>query len=271
MKLGVLINLRKPDMEDQFEKVRRLGFDYCQVCCWDMSLYTDEVAENIKANCKKYNVEISTFWAGWRDPVIWNFYEGPITLGLVPDDYRAVRIEDLKAGSDFAKKLGVKQLATHVGFLPEVPYTEKYRSIVEALKVVVKYCKENDQHFLFETGQETPITLLRTIQDIGLDNVGINLDPANLICYGKANPIDALDTIGSYVLDVHAKDAVYPVDGRKLGRQTPLGEGKVNFPEFIKKLKSIGYDGHITIEREIEGEQQEKDILAGKAMIEALF
>ena len=71
--------------------------------------------------------------------------------------------------------------------------------------------------------------------------------------------------------DVHAKDALYPTDGYKLGVETPLGEGKVNFPAFVAKLKELGYDGVLTIEREISGEQQTKDIIAGKAFLEALI
>ena len=136
---------------------------------------------------------------------------------------------------------------------------------------MANYVKANGQYFLFETGQETPVTLLRTIEDIGTDNLGINLDPANLILYGKANPVDALDVFGKYVRDVHAKDGLYPTDGKHLGRETPLGEGKVDFPRLIAKLREVGYDGSLTIEREISGEQQLKDILRGKALLEELI
>ena len=100
-----------------------------------------------------------------------------------------------------------------------------------------------------------------------MDNVGVNLDPANLILYGKANPVDALDTIGTYVRDVHAKDGCYPTDGRALGRETALGEGQVNFPALIAKLKTLGYDGPVTVEREIDGEQQIADILKAKKLL----
>jgi len=272
MKLGVLINLnRSSDITEKIKKVHDMGFSSCQITCWDMACYTDETAETIKAALTQYDVTVSTFWAGWSGRGFWNFYEGQMTLGIVPEAYRFQRIQDLKAGSDFAKKLGVNQMATHAGFIPEDPNSERYKGTVYALREIASYAKDNGQYFLFETGQETPITLLRAIQDIGLDNLGVNLDPANLICYGKANPVDALDTIGKYVRDVHAKDALYPTDGYKLGVETPLGEGKVNFPAFIAKLKELGYDGVLTIEREISGEQQTKDIIAGKAFLEALI
>lgn len=271
MKLGVIVILDSLQIDEKFKQVADYGFHYCQLCGWGKQFFTDEVAELVLAACKKYDVEISTFWCGWTEPAVWDFYEGPFTLGLVPAEYRAIRIEDLKQGSDFAKKLGVSKLATHVGFLPEVPDTEQYKSVICAIRVVAEYCKKNGQEFLFETGQETPVTLRRTIEDVGTGNLGINLDPANLILYGKANPIDALSVFGEYVRDIHAKDGCYPTDGKHLGAETPIGQGMVNFPAFINKLKEVGYNGTLIIEREITGEQQVKDIIESKKLLEKLI
>ena len=271
MNLGVMVQLDNMQIDEKFKQVADNGFHFCQLCGWKMELFTDEVAELVLAACKKYDVEISTFWCGWSGPARWNFYEGPLTLGLVPAEYRFERMKELMLGSDFAKKLGVKKVATHVGFLPETPNNEQYNALVCAIRVVADYCKNNEQCFLFETGQETPVTLLRTIEDVGTGNLGINLDPANLILYGKANPIDGLDVFGKYVMDVHAKDGCYPTDGKELGKETPIGKGKVNFPKFIEKLREVGYDGTLIIEREISGEQQIKDIIESKKLLERLL
>ena len=272
MKLGVLVNLnQKSSIADKIREVSEMGFSSCQISCWDNDCYTDAYAAAINEALDTYGVTVSTFWAGWSGKGVWNFYDGPLTLGIVPVYARFQRILDLKAGSDFAKKIGSTQLATHAGFLPENPYDENYRGVICALREVAQYCKDNGQYFLFETGQETPVTLRRVIQDIGLDNLGINLDPANLILYGKANPVDALDTIGEYVMDVHGKDGRYPTNGYDLGEETPLGEGQVNFPALIAKLKKLGYDRTITIEREISGDQQKKDILMAKTLLETLI
>ena len=271
MRLGVMVYLEDMQIDERFRQVKEYGFHYCQLCGWKRELFTDEVAEMVLAACKKYDVEISTFWCGWGGPKVWDFYEGPLTLGLVPVEYRYDRMKDLMAGSDFAKKLGVVNVATHVGFLPENPNTEQYHAVVCAIRLVAEHCKNNNQYFLFETGQETPVTLRRTIEDIGTGNLGINLDPANLILYGKANPIDALDVFGEYVRDVHAKDGCYPTDGQNLGMEMPIGEGKVNFPLFVQKLKDVGYDGTLIIEREISGEQQIKDIVESKKLLEELI
>lgn len=271
MKIGVLIVMCDDVVEEKFQKVHELGFDSCQITCWNHSILTDEYAKRINAACEKYGITISTVWVGWSGPTAWNFTEGPVTLGIVPVDYRYDRMKELMHGSDFAKKLGVKQIATHFGFLPENPTDAQYPSLVAAIKLLAVHCKANDQYLLFETGQETPITIVRTIEDTGCDNLGINLDPANLIMYGKANPVDAVGVFGKYVRDVHAKDGDYPTNGRQLGSERALGKGSVNFPALVAKLKEVGYDGPLTIEREISGDEQIKDILAAKKMLEELI
>ena len=271
MKIGVLVQLDDTNVEARLKQVHDLGLDVYQLSIWKSELLTDEVAESVKAANEKWGITLSTFWCGWSGPTAWNFTEGPQVLGLVPVEYRFARMQDLMRGSDFAKKLGASKIATHVGFLPENPSTEQYTSVVAAIRHVAEYCKKNGQSFLFETGQETPVTLLRTIEEVGTGNIGINLDPANLILYGKANPVDALDVFGKYVMEVHAKDGCYPTDGKELGVETRIGEGRVNFPTFIAKLREVGFDGNLIIEREIFGEEQTRDIRDAKALIGALI
>lgn len=273
MKVGICINhVPNKDITESFRTAKQNGFDNCQFISWEKSLWTDEEAATIKAAEEESGVTITAFWCGWSGYKEWNFYEGQETLGLVPAAYRYQRVQDLCDGSDFAKKLGVTDVVTHAGYLPENPYDPNYPGVIAALKAVALHCKENGQDFLFETGQETPATLMRAIEDIGTGNTFINLDPGNLIAYGKANPVDALDTIGKYIRGVHAKDATYPTNGKDLGAEVPIGQGKANFPALLPKLYAMGYDGFLTIEREIdEGEEQTRDILNGKACLEEII
>jgi L-ribulose-5-phosphate 3-epimerase len=272
MKLGALVYLVDDIAEGkEFQKLKDIGLSTCQIGCWEEYKYSDEFAECVKVAAKKFEVEITAFWCGYCAPAIFNFYDGPITMGLVPPAYRLARMSTLIKGANFAKKMGVKDIVTHVGFIPENPYDPEYLGTIPVLREIARLCKQNDQRFLFETGQETPVTLKRIIEDIGFDNVGINLDPANLLMYGKANPVDALDVFGELVMGVHAKDGEYPTNGKFLGDEKPLGQGRVNFPALVAKLKNLGYKGAITIEREISGEQQTKDIIIAKGMLEKLI
>ncbi len=259
MRIGTVINMGE-GLEKNFERVTSIGIHSCQLGCWDMELYTDNMLQRVKNALQKYSIEISAFIVGWSSPMVWDFYSGPSTLGIVPVAYRHIRCLEIKKGADFAKALGVTDILTHFGFLPENPDTTEYREVLVALKDIAQYAKNNGQFVLFETGQETPITIKRIIDDIGTGNMAVNLDPANLLMYGKGNPLDAIEIIGEYIRGVHGKDGVCPVDGRYLGSETRIGEGMVNYPLFINKLKEIGFDGEITIEREISGDEQIKDV-----------
>ena len=73
----------------------------------------------------------------------------------------------------------------------ENPYDPQYAGFIEGMKEVALHLKQQNQYLLFESGQETPVTMLRAFEDIGTGNLGVNLDTANLILYGKANPVDA--------------------------------------------------------------------------------
>ena len=258
------------DILEKFRKNQELGINSCQICIWNVDIFkSDEHAEKIKAAIAETGINVSSLWAGWTGPCEWNFTAGPDTIGLVPVAYRFTRLSELKSASDFAEKIGVKQVITHVGFIPENPSATEFNGTVAALRNLCGYMKQKGQYFLFETGQETPITLLRTIEAIGTGNLGVNLDTANPILYGKANPVDALDVFGKYVMDTHIKDGFYPTNGMYLGHEARAGDGKANIPEVVRKLiVEYGYEGPFTIEREISGEQQTADIIHAKKLLE---
>ena len=258
------------DILEMFRKNQELGINSCQICIWNVDIFkSDEHAEKIKAAIAKTGMNVSSLWAGWTGPCEWNFTAGPDTIGLVPVAYRFTRLNELKSASDFAEKIGVTQVVTHVGFIPENPSATEFNGTVAALRNLCGYMKQKGQYFLFETGQETPITLLRTIEAIGTGNIGVNLDTANPILYGKANPVDALDVFGKYVMDTHIKDGFYPTNGMYLGHEARAGDGKANIPEVVRKLiVEYNYEGPFTIEREISGEQQTADIIHAKKLLE---
>ena len=166
---------------------------------------------------------------------------------------------------------GCFDVATHMGYIPENPLDENFNTFCIAVRTVAQHLKKNNQYLLFETGQETPVTMMRCFEKVGTDNLGVNLDTANLILYGKANPVDALDVFGKYVRNLHAKDGKYPTNGKDLGAETKIGEGKVDFYGVIKGLRDVGYGGYITIEREIEGDQQIKDIMESKEYLQNII
>lgn len=254
-----------------FPWIADLGIKTAQVTDWIMEELTPEYAATLNQRMAENGVRIAAYWAGYTGEIIWNNYDGPLTCGVVPRDQRERRIKELKLGADFAKMLNAPAIITHCGFIPETPRDSLYKETVDAIAEVAGYCHDLGLGFWFESGQETPVTLLRTIEDINLPNLGVNLDTANLILYGRGNPVDALDVIGPYVRNLHVKDGLFPTNGKFLGKEVPFGQGKANFPEIVRKLRALEFTGEFTIEREISGDQKIKDIKMAKEELERLI
>ena len=267
LRLGLILGIGR-DPDAAMAKVHELGLPTCQVFVDEIE---PELAGRLRRALDKYRIDATSLVVGGPGQEVWDFYQGPLTIGLVPRDTREARIAHIKKASDFAKQCGIAAVQTHCGFIPENPNDPVYKETVMAMREVAGYCKRNGQNFRYETGQETPITLVRAIQDVGLDNQGVNFDLANLILYGKANPVDAIELLGPYVQGIHAKDGLWPTNPRELGQEVPIGKGKVDFSRIVRRLKELNYRGAVTIEREISGAQQVEDVRASKVYLEMLI
>jgi L-ribulose-5-phosphate 3-epimerase len=271
MALGLMIHLGS-DPEATIARVKELGLPTCFLS-FDAYIgkFNKQLADRIRGLLEKYGVTATTAEVVGPGRLVWDFLDGPSTIGLVPRETRAARIDALRQTSDFAKLLGIPRVQTHCGFIPENPRDPLYAEVVEAIRTVADHCAKNGQDFLMETGQETPTTLKRAIEDVNRPNLGVGLDTANLILYGKANPVDAVDIIGPHVKSVHAKDGKWPTDPMKLGEEVPIGEGRVDFLAVFTRLRKLGYTGAITIEREISGPRQIEDVKKEKVYLEGIL
>lgn len=238
------------NIDSTFNALHKAKFTSCQINY--NNKMDDTFAQKLQKASKKYNIKITTV-VGVPGHSKWNFIQGPSTIGLVPAEGRAEKIETYHHMIDFCKAAGVPAMHSHFGFIPEDCSSAQYQDFIGVMKQLAAYAKERDVMIYFETGQETPITLIRAIKDIASDNVFINCDVANLMLYGKANPVDAIRLFGPLVKDVHAKDGTYPSreDPYHLGKEKPIPEGDVDFPAIIKILKQEGYKGALTIECEL--------------------
>jgi sugar phosphate isomerase/epimerase len=271
MALGLKISLDGAP-EATIKRVRDMGFSNCFPSLDDyIGKFTRDAAEQIGNLLAKYDLIATTVEVVGPEPLEWNFVQGPSTIGLVPPTTRAARIDALKQVSDFAKLLGVSQVQTHCGFIPENPADPLYPGTVEAIRAVAEHCQGNGQYFLMETGQETPTTVSRVIRDVNMSNLAVGFDTANLILYGKANPVDAVDTLGPHVRSVHAKDGKWPTNPSKLGEEVLIGQGVVDFKKVFTKLHKFGYAGAITIESETSGPQQIEDVKNEKLYLQRIL
>lgn len=269
MNLGLIVGVSDNPVES-FERVLDLGIPTCQLSCTAEQMLSKFDPADLARAAEETGIEVSSFFMLFEGQVF-DLDRGPETMGLVAPKYRERRLELAKRFSDAVAGMGVDSITSHIGFIPDDEEDSRYEGFIESMTELAVHCRENDQLFCFETGQELPSTLKRTILDVGTGNLGVNLDPANLILYGMANPLDAVEIFGEYVKGMHAKDGVWPNRDEGLGHETPLGEGMVNFELLLRRLKEKGFKGPVTIEREISGPQQRVDILRAMKVLEPIL
>ena len=272
MKFGTLVRLKSIDESiHAFTKVKELGLESCQLV-YKPEVYTSEDARCIKEAAEKSGIEISAFFAGYRDDyTAWDLKYDFRNAGLNSVAFGAERLKYLFGVLPFLQELCVSDMIIHAGFVPNDPFAPEYAELLCRIKLLTERAKKYGVNILFETGGESPIALLRLIMELNTGNLFVNLDTGNLIMYGYGNPCDAVYTLGKYVRNIHAKDGLPPTEPYKLGRGVPIGEGFVDFEKVFAQLNAIGYDRFVTIEREISGDKQTEDIKNGIGYIKRIM
>ena len=272
MKLGTLVRIENlSETEAKFSELKKYGFSSCQLV-YKPEKYVPEDAETIKNAAEKYDIEISAQFTGYYDnDTVWDNYEGFRTSGLGIEPYRESRLKYVKEAASFARLLGITDIVIHGGFIPNNPFSDEYEIVLSAVTELCDYAENLGMNVLLETGGEAAVALLRLIVDSGKSNLFVNLDPANMLMYGYANPVDALYTIGKYVRNIHGKDGMPPTDSRRLGEEKPVGRGRVDFEGLFRELKALGYDRYVIIEREIRDGDHANGIMEAKRYFESIL
>ncbi|QDT69841.1 Xylose isomerase-like TIM barrel [Planctomycetes bacterium MalM25] len=243
---------------------------------------TEANAAAFRQRLVELGVKISVVFAGFDGESYADIPTTQRTVGLAPAETRAERLEELKAIADFARLLssdetshagGPIPIGLHVGFVPHDPASSEFAEVVAATRAICDHGVPHGQAVHLETGQEPADVLLAFLAAVDRKNLGVNFDPANMILYGCGEPLPALQQLGEHVRSVHCKDAKWSAQpGETWGEETPLGAGDVDFAAFLAVLDEIGYDGPLTIEREIpqEPERQKAEIGAALDLLKKL-
>lgn len=246
-----------------WDVIRELGLPTIQLHAPHGDKRTAEVAEDLRRQLDEMGVQCTAVFGGFEGESYADIPTVVRTVGLVPKAERQSRLEEMFQISDFTKALGCDTVALHLGFIPHDTSDPDYAGIVDVTRQLCDHCQSNGQFLHLETGQETAEGLLEFINQVQRDNLKINFDPANMILYGTGEPIEALQKVGAHVRSIHCKDGTWSDQpGETWGAEVPLGQGDVNMRKYLETLKSIGYDGPLTIEREIpqDPERQKAEI-----------
>ncbi len=180
------------------------------------------------------------------------------TGGIMPDDCWATNRSIVLDAIAKTAEAGVGLLSFHAGFIDHND-AEGYQKFCVRMRELADAALEKKVVLLMETGQETAQDLRNCLEDLDHPALGVNFDPANMILYGKGDPIEAVKTLAPWIKHVHIKDAVAsPVSG-EWGEEVPWGDGEVDGGMFIQSLDEIGFSGTLAIEREA-GETRADDI-----------
>lgn len=237
------------------DSVKELGVATVHLHAPGRDFRTAEKTAAIKDQFAVAGIEISVVFAGFPDEDYTTPETTQQTVGLVPLDRRARRLEETLAIADFAAALGVDAVGMHLGFVPEASAPD-FAAVVEVARTVCDHCRGHGQYFHLETGQETADELLAFIGAVDRENLAVNFDPANMILYQAGPPLEALDRVGCFVRSVHCKDAaIERRPGQPWSEDAPLGQGDVDIRAFLLKLRDLGYEGPLTIEREFSPDQ----------------
>ncbi|MGI6316067.1 MAG: sugar phosphate isomerase/epimerase family protein [Christensenellales bacterium] len=183
------------------------------------------------------------------------------------------KIEKSKRIMDLALDLDCRVVTTHIGVVPEDRNHPRRDIMAKACYILGCYGDEVGCAFALETGPESSTVLRSFLDDLGCKGMRVNMDPANLAMVIGENPVDAVYNLAPYIVHTHAKDGKWlaPSDPERVYhafaeggeevfqvvqgfRETALGEGDVPWVPYLNALKEIGYNGALTIERELEGD-----------------
>lgn len=171
------------------------------------------------------------------------------TGGIVPDEHWARNREMVVRSIAITAELGVRFLTMHAGFI-EDDDDVKARRFRDRLVCLADAAGERGISLLMETGQETAECLYNMLGELNHPALGINFDPANMILYGKGNPVEAVRLLGRWIRHVHIKDAIATRISGTWGSEVPWGMGQVGSEAFLGALEETGYNGVLAIERE---------------------
>src|SRR5207237_4734457 len=89
LRLGLIIGIGKAP-ETAVAKVHDLGLPTCQVYVED---FEQGLSTRLLQALDKHQIEPTSVVVGGPGREVWDFYEGPLTIGVVPRDTRAARID----------------------------------------------------------------------------------------------------------------------------------------------------------------------------------
>ncbi len=189
-----------------------------------------------------------------------------VTGGVRPDQHWDQNLESAAENARIAAAAGISLVTFHAGFIPHQQQDPERTKMIDRLVTFAGTFNDAGCRVALETGQETASTLLSVLEEMGLPDVGVNFDPANMILYGLGDPVLALDQLAPHVFQLHVKDAMASSNPDQWGSEEAVGDGEVDWPGFFRVLRQRQISGALVIEREA-GNQRIEDVIQARNLI----
>ena len=193
-----------------------------------------------------------------------------LTGGIAPDATWDQNLKNISAAAVIAKKMGLKLVTFHAGFLPPDESRPTFKKMLERLDIVADIFMVQNIMLGLETGQETAHELAGLLHRLNHPNIGVNFDPANMILYDKGDPVKALHVLAPWIRQVHIKDAKRTKVPFTWGEEVPVGSGEVDWRGFFSTFKHVIFNVNLVIEREY-GNNRVADIRKAREVVERTF
>lgn len=193
-----------------------------------------------------------------------------LTGGIAPDATWEQNVKNISACAAIAKKMGLKLVTLHAGFLPPDESHPTFGKMLQRLDVVADIFMVQNILLGLETGQETAPELAGLLHKLNHPNIGVNFDPANMIMYDQGDPVKALHILAPWIRQVHIKDARRTKVPGAWGPEVPVGTGEVDWRGFFSTFKHVVFNVNLAIEREY-GHNRIADIRAAREVMERTF
>ncbi|NHV06164.1 MAG: sugar phosphate isomerase/epimerase, partial [Thaumarchaeota archaeon] len=225
-------------------KIKEIGYDGVELVFddkyFDPTKKSREEVKEFADNFALQGLEIPSVATG----VFWKY-----NLGSNDESIRKKGIEYGKAGIRMANATGAKSiLVVPAVASPEIPYEKVYENSVRSIKELGSYAKDFGVTVAIENVWNkflySPMEFKRFIQDVGLENVKVYLDVANLMAI--AYPENWIHTLKGMISNVHAKD--FDVNVGNITGFRHLLKGSVDWKKVAKLLREAGFNGFLTLE-----------------------
>ncbi|TYK53412.1 sugar phosphate isomerase/epimerase family protein [Actinomadura decatromicini] len=134
-------------------------------------------------------------------------------------------------------------------FRSDADWPDQLAETARFLELLAPVCREHGVHLNLETHEEiTSFELVRLVERVGADVLGITYDTTNLLQRGE-DPLESARRVAPHVRQTHIKDCLLGnrTDGMRY-QLRPVGSGLLDLAAILRSLRDAGARPNLSLE-----------------------